>query len=76
VADGGSEQAVVHLSLGDAAILAAALRQYEPYRRPGEADHGEELSALVRDITRFAGRVAVPGAGGPLRTAGDCPDHL
>ena len=43
----------MHLSLGDAAILAAALRQYEPYWRPDDADHGEELSALVGDIRRL-----------------------
>jgi hypothetical protein len=49
----GTEQGVLHLSLNDAAILAAALRQYEPYWRPEDPDHGEELGALVRDITRL-----------------------
>jgi hypothetical protein len=43
----------LHLSPNDAAILAAALRQYEPYWRPEDPDHVEELGALVGDITRL-----------------------
>jgi hypothetical protein len=51
--DSGTDQAVLHLSRNDAAILAAALRQYEPYWRPEDPVHGEEVHALVRDITRL-----------------------
>jgi len=47
----------LHLTQKDAAILAAALRQYEPYSRPDDSDHGEELTALVRDITRLLGEL-------------------
>jgi hypothetical protein len=51
--DDATQQGVLHLSPNDASILAAALRQYEPYWRPADPDHGEELGALVRDITRL-----------------------
>lgn len=51
--DSATEQGVLHLSPKDAAILAAALRQYEPYWRPDDPAHGEELGALVQDITRL-----------------------
>jgi hypothetical protein len=69
--DGGMEQGVLHLSPNDAAILAAALRQYEPYWRPGDPDHGEELGALVRDITRLLAELQAREPAGPpgrLRT--------
>jgi hypothetical protein len=51
--EGGTEQVVLHLTQHDAAIVAAALRQYEPYWRPGDPDHGEELGGLVGDIMRL-----------------------
>jgi hypothetical protein len=68
------EQAVLHLSPNDAAILAAALRQYEPYWRPADPDHGEELGAMVRDITRLLAELrsrepaGSPGGPGTFRT--------
>jgi hypothetical protein len=63
--DGGTEQGVLHLSLNDAAILAAALRQYEPYWRHEDADHGEELGALVRDIMRLLAELRPREPAGP-----------
>ena len=63
--DGGTEQVVLQLSLNDAAILAAALRQYEPHWRPEEPHHREELSALVRDIMRLLAELRSRGAAGP-----------
>jgi hypothetical protein len=55
MSDGEPEHGALHLYLSphDAANLAAALRQYEPYWRPADPGHGEELGALVRDITRW-----------------------
>jgi hypothetical protein len=63
--DGGTEQGVLHLSLNDAAILAAALRQYEPYLRTENPDHGEEMDALVRDIMRLLAELRSQGPAGP-----------
>ena len=65
--DGGTDQAVLHLSRNDAAILAAALRQYEPYWRPGDPDHGDELGALVRDIGRLRAELRSPEPAAPQR---------
>ena len=65
--DAGTEQGILHLSPKDAAILAAALRQYEPYWRPGDPSHDEELGALVRDITRL---LAELGSRQPAGAAG------
>ena len=61
----------MHLSQHDAAILAAALRQYEPHWRPEDPDHGEELSALVGDIMRLLAELRSrepAGPRGPLET--------
>jgi hypothetical protein len=72
--DGGTEQGVLHLSLNDAAILTAALRQYEPYWRPEDPDHSDELGALVRDIMRLLAElrplepVGTPGRLGTFQT--------
>lgn len=68
------EQGVLHLSPNDAAILVAALRQYKPYWRPQDPDHGEELGALVQDITRLLGELrsrqqeGVPRGSGTVQT--------
>lgn len=63
--DGGTEQGVLHLSPNDAAILAAALCQYEPYWRPEDPDHGEELGALVGDIKRLLAELRSREPAGP-----------
>ena len=67
---GGTEQGVLHLSLNDAAILAAALRQYEPYWRPEEPDHREELNALVQDIVRLLAELRSREPAGPQGSTG------
>jgi hypothetical protein len=45
------------LSQRDVAILAAALRQYEPYWSPDDVDAAEKLSELVRDIKALLDRL-------------------
>lgn len=47
------EVAELRLTRHDAAIVAAALRQYEPYWRPGDAERAIGMSALVADISRL-----------------------
>jgi hypothetical protein len=48
-----ADVAELRLSRHDAAIVAAALRQYEPYWRPDDTERAKELSALVDDISRL-----------------------
>jgi hypothetical protein len=71
--DGGSEQGVLRLSRADAALLAAALRQYEPYVRPEDPEQGEEFGALVQDIMRLLAELRSRESAGPSGRQGTGP---
>ena len=47
----------LQLSQGEAALLAAALRQYEPYWSLSDADAAEKLSELAQDIRDLLDRL-------------------
>jgi uncharacterized membrane protein YccC len=57
----------LHLQPGEVAILAAALRQYEPYWSPDDADAVQRLGELARQIHELLGRLGDPD---PTRTPG------
>jgi hypothetical protein len=48
----------LQLSRSEAAIVAAALRQYEPYWSPTDVHAAEKLSELARDIRSLLDRLA------------------
>src|SRR5690349_19301982 len=47
----------LELSQTDAAIVAAALRQYEPYWSPGDPGAAEKVSELAKDIRDLLDRL-------------------
>jgi hypothetical protein len=47
----------LELSAADAATVAAALRQYEPYWLPNDHEAASKLSALARDIRDLLDRL-------------------
>lgn len=47
----------LQLSQSEAAIVAAALRQYEPYWSPDDVRAAEKLSELARDIRDLLDRL-------------------
>jgi len=47
----------LELSQRDAAIVAAALRQYEPYWSPADVDAAEKVSELAQDIRDLLDRL-------------------
>jgi hypothetical protein len=52
-----SKRLTLELSRGDAAIVAAALRQYEPYWSPGDPGAAEKVSELAKDIRDLLDRL-------------------
>jgi hypothetical protein len=48
---------MLELSRGEAALIAAALRQYEPYWSPADVDAAEKLSDLALDIRNLLDRL-------------------
>lgn len=48
---------ILQLSQDEAAIIAAALRQYEPYWSPADADAAQKLSELAQDIRNLLDRL-------------------
>jgi hypothetical protein len=59
-ADG--EKLILQLSQIEAAIVAAALRQYEPYWSPDDIQAAEKLSELAQDIRNLLDRVREAGS--------------
>ena len=53
----GPTNVTLVLSKRDAAIVAAALRQYEPYLFRGDLDSAEKLSELAQDIRDLLDRL-------------------